>query len=359
MTQYFSADGVTLYHGDCLEVMRGMAADSVQCVVTSPPYYGLRDYGVAGQIALEQTPAAYLARHVAGVAEVRRVLRQDGVVWLNLGDSYASGEIGRHDSVQGREIDGKPVTSKAGTRQQSKVDTGLAPKQLLGIPWRVAFALQADGWYLRSDCIWHKPNPMPESVTDRPTKAHEYVFLLSKSARYFYDAEAVKEDANPEYKSRYDYYFNVGEKEASGGGRVGAQSNTPGIKEYTGKRNGRTVWTIATRPYGGAHFATMPPELAQRCILSGSRPGNVVLDPFNGAGTTGMVAIQQGRGYVGIDLNAQYLDLTIERIDGILLQPRLFASGDESAILPKQERMFEEKEWGTLRGVVLRWKKVE
>ena len=185
-----------IHAGDALEVLRTLPDCSVNCVVTSPPYFGLRDYGMDGQLGLEPTPAAYVAAMVAVFAEVRRVLTDDGVMFLNIGDSYASGEVGRHDSIQGREIDGKRVTAKSGdVRQQAKVDTQLPPKSLLGIPWRLAFGLQDDGWILRSDIIWAKPNPMPESVTDRPTKAHEYVFLLTKSPHYWYDAEAIQERA--------------------------------------------------------------------------------------------------------------------------------------------------------------------
>jgi len=259
---------------------------------------------------LEETPEAYVGNMVAVFREVRRVLRDDGTMWLNLGDSYASGEIGRHDSLQGREIDGKRVTAKAEKRQQARLQSGLKQKDLVGIPWRVAFALQADGWYLRSDLIWHKPNPMPESVTDRPTKAHEYVFLLSKRERYFYDAEAIKERALDFLNGRESrYYTNPKQSNGNFGVKPGAISGSE-IREY---RNRRTVWTIPTQPYSEAHFATFPEELPKLCILAGSKPGDTVLDPFAGSGTTGKMAIELGRKAVLIELNPAYVNLAQER----------------------------------------------
>lgn len=265
-----------IHTGDSLAVLQTLPAASVQCCVTSPPYWGLRDYGHGGQIGLEETPEQYVARLVAVFAEVRRVLADDGVLWLNLGDSYGSG------------------------------------KQLVGIPWRVAFALQADGWYLRSDTIWHKPNPMPESVRDRPTKAHEYVFLLSKSARYFYDQDAIREDSPHEYKAGP---LTVGY--SAGSGRSDGTPHRAGIGFGVAEkgRNARSVWTIPTQPYSGAHFAVMPPALADRCIKSGSRVGDTVLDPFSGAGTTGLVARRLRRQYVGIELNPEFADMARRRID--------------------------------------------
>jgi DNA modification methylase len=249
----------------------------VHCVVTSPPYWGLRDYGVAGQLGLEASFHDYIATMVGVFREVRRVLRKDGTLWLNMGDSFQD-------------------------------------KQLVGMPWRLALALQADGWYLRSDIIWHKPNPMPESVTDRPTKAHEYVFLLSKSERYFYDAEEISEDANPQYESRYLSPFYVGVKETAGGGRPDGAQNTAGMKIFTGKRNKRTVWTIPTAPYSEAHFATFPPALIEPCILAGCPKGGLVLDPFGGAGTTGLVADRLGRDAILIELNPKYAAMAEDRL---------------------------------------------
>jgi len=326
MTPYYSAAGVTLYCGDALAVLRTLPSESVQCCVTSPPYYNLRDYKVDGQIGLESTPEAYVASLVAVFEEVWRVLRADGVLWLNLGDSYASGEIGRHDSVQGREIDGKPVTSKAAERQQVHVKSGLKPKDLIGIPWRVAFALQSAGWYLRADCIWHKPNPMPESVTDRPTKSHEYVFLLAKSERYFYDNVAVQEvGSQTSHGGTLQKHINGNTRKVKALQNTDSSTLGGTAADYSvaATRNARSVFTIATTPYSGAHFATMPPELARKCVLSGSYAGSVILDPFNGAGTTGLVALQEGRHYIGIDLSAAYLDLSIERLRSTIAQPRL------------------------------------
>lgn len=353
-----------------------LADGSVQCCVTSPPYWSLRDYGLEpsifggdpecehvwgdelphnkgtgghnpkqdsnnigswqgdettqgsfcrlcnawrGCLGLEPTPELYVEHMVEVVREVRRVLRDDGTCWLNLGDSYAG-------SGKGRMGDGTIV---GGVKQQTNwgsvhgdmptyyAGNGLKPKDLVGIPWRVAFALQADGWWLRSDIIWHKPNPMPESVTDRPTKSHEYLFLLTKSKRYFYDAEAIKE------QNKWPDHNRFGNKNAAA--RMvkeltgNMKSDAPEFTSRTG-RNKRTVWTIPTRPYSGAHFATYPPALVEPCILAGSYPGSVVLDPFCGSGTTGMVAIKHGREFVGLDLNGQYLsELAIERTDKVQL----------------------------------------
>lgn len=272
-----------------------LADNSVQTCVTSPPYWGLRDYGVQDQLGLEPTPEQYVANMVAVFREVRRVLRDDGTVWLNLGDSYASGEIGRHDAKTDRAY-GK---RDDGERQHNKIDSGLKPKDLVGIPWRVAFALQADGWYLRSDIIWHKPNPMPESVTDRPTKAHEYVFLLTKNARYYFDQDAVKEKQTQSTIERM------------------AESGEPiGTIPADGTRNIRTVWTIATQPTPFAHFATYPEKLVEPCIKAGSRENDVVLDPFAGSGTTGIVARRLGRHFVGLDLSRAYLhDIARRRLE--------------------------------------------
>ncbi len=279
----------------------------VQCVVTSPPYWGLRDYGNGSQIGLEPTPDAYVAVLVAVFREVGRVLRDDGTVWLNLGDSYASGEIGRHDARSARAL-AFGCVQMDGPRQQRRVDTGLKPKDLVGIPWRVAFALQADGWYLRSDIIWHKPNPMPESVTDRPTKAHEYVFLLAKSERYYYDADAIKtrSDRAGEICGTVPKSLSRGQGKganvtASGNGVDGGFCISPAMS------NKRSVWTIPTLPYAGAHFATMPEALITPCVLAGCPVGGLVLDPFLGSGTVGAVAERLDRRWVGTDLSYQHL----------------------------------------------------
>jgi len=367
--------------GDSLEVLKSMPDGCVQTCVTSPPYWGLRDYGVEGQLGLEPTPEEYVARMVEIFREVRRVLRDDGTCWLNLGDSYvtngywANAPSSQNESISrsyGRGARGPGITKAP----------GLKPKDLVGIPWRVAFALQADGWYLRSDIIWHKPSPMPESVTDRPTSAHEHIFLLSKSARYYYDAEAVKEESiDPEShtgrnKRNADKFVGQPFSETRAG-----FANVPEGKTYP-TRNKRNVWTVATKPYPDAHFAVYPPKLIEPCILAGTSPQacevcgapwervvertkyeppegkrfvdesrgdkarklsgaeynrsvrvtgetwqptctcdnegtgrSIVLDPFSGAGTTGLVALRHERAYIGIELNPKYTEMSIERIE--------------------------------------------
>jgi DNA modification methylase len=257
---------VDLRLGDCVEVMRGLPEGSVHCAITSPPYFGLRDYGVAGQIGLERTPDEFVAKMVEVFREVRRVLRDDGTLWLNLGDSFAGGKMGRSDyETLPRPKGGHREGSDPGYGRQRPVPPGLAPKQLLGMPWRVALALQADGWYLRSDIIWHKPNPMPESVTDRPTKSHEYLFLLAKSDRYYFDAEAVREPVRASTLER-DKYTRV-TKGKDGPYAVVHDHETP---SNPAGRNVRTVWTVATQPYKGAHFATFPCKLVEPCVKAGT-----------------------------------------------------------------------------------------
>jgi DNA modification methylase len=305
-----------LYQGDCLAVLASLPDQSVQCCVTSPPYFGLRDYGHAEQIGLEPSPAEYVAKLVEVFRQVRRVLKDDGVCWVNLGDSYASGEIGRHDGYNPTRAGNSGTNKPFGDRQQTKLVTGIKPKNLLGIPWRVAFALRADGWYLRQDIIWAKPNPMPESVTDRCTKAHEYLFLLTKSARYYWDAGAMKETP---VKGAAGSLFNAGKTATH---QMGRSSDAERIDNET--RNRRSVWSIATQPYAGAHFAVMPPKLVEPCILAGSRLGDTVLDPFSGSGTVGAVATGHGRRYLGIELNPDYLALSVERLRAAQCQPDLF-----------------------------------
>jgi DNA modification methylase len=278
-----------------------IASGTAQCCVTSPPYWGLRDYGVAGQLGVEQTPDAYVAAMVAVFRQVRRVLRDDGTLWLNLGDSYQNAK------GQARGVDPKQPARRHGLRPQDVSVEGLKPKDLVGVPWLVALALRADGWFLRADVIWSKPNPMCESVTDRPTRAHEYVFLLTKSRSYFYDAVAIQEEGAVPKGTRAAKGSNVRSKLKDVNGRQ------PQYWEYTGVRNARSVWTITTQPYGGAHFATMPERLAERCILAGSRPGDLILDPFVGSGTVARCAISLGRRAVGCDLNREYLRLADER----------------------------------------------
>jgi hypothetical protein len=281
-----------LYTGDCIEVLKRLPAESVQCVVTSPPYYGLRDYGHAGQIGLEQTPDDYVAKMVEVFREVRRVLRDDGTVWLNIGDSYAgSGKGGQ--SAEKRSAGWQPTYANKGY-----VPPDCKPKDLMGIPWLLALALRADGWYLRQDIIWHKPNVMPEPALDRCVKAHEYLFLLSKSQRYYFDAEAVKESA------------------------VGGDE----------KRNRRSVWTIPTRPFKEAHFAVMPEALVEPCVLAGSKAGDTILDPFTGSGTVAVVAERHGRSFVGAELNPEYAQIAWGRIAGARIANALNQTVDRAVV---------------------------
>ena len=318
--------------GDVREQLAEIPAGSVQTCVTSPPYWGLRDYGTAGQLGLEATPDEYVANMVAVFREVRRVLRDDGTLWLNLGDCYTPQSTHKANVPRGGNFNqrSRELKDKINLPSYGKA------KDLVGIPWRVAFALQADGWYLRQDIIWHKPNPMPESVTDRCTKAHEYIFLLTKSARYYYDNEAVKEPqicSDPRLiksgivRSR-EYGYSTKENELRTGNRkyddvpinyAGNGTNVKGhngnsMNTLDGKRNKRSVWTVTTKPFKGAHFATFPPDLIEPCILAGSAADTLVLDPFSGAGTTGVVAVQHGRRYIGIELNPQYLEMSRKRI---------------------------------------------
>jgi DNA modification methylase len=327
--------------GDALTELKKLPDESVHCCVTSPPYWGLRDYGVPGQLGLEKTPEEYVEKMVAVFAEVRRVLRNDGTLWLNLGDSYNAARDGGHP---GGKAQWHPEQGKYQGRSGANVP-GLKPKDLVGIPWRVAFALQSSGWYLRSEIIWAKANPMPESVTDRPTKSHEQIFLLSKNATYFYDAEAVKEPSTEKnWQSRYDRAIDgqksyPTEKQNGIRSRVGRAS--PDV--YTGSaylhpqseprggssnfgdfdtRNRRSVWTITTKPFKEAHFATFPPEIPEICIKAGCPPHGTVLDPFGGAGTVGLVAEKLGREYILIELNPKYVEMAEQRIErdcGLLL----------------------------------------
>lgn len=322
--------------GDVLEVIKELPDCCCSTCVTSPPYYGLRDYGADGQIGLEETPDQYIERLVAIFREVRRVLKDDGTLWINIGDSYARSGKGRNadGTHRNKTPDKESHGQKSGKISKAPTCEGYKPKDLFGIPWLLAFALRADGWYLRADIIWQKPNAMPESVKDRPTRAHEYVFLLSKSARYFYNAEAVKEPAVGFYNaapagSKGTWKPNARRRGNSrtfrGGGAYThdrAAENSASVEREshglapneTGKRNRRTVWTIATRPYKGAHFATFPEDLVRPCILAGSRPSDTVLDPFCGSGTTGAVAIQEGRDFIGIEINPEYSKMSEQRI---------------------------------------------
>lgn len=311
--------GMTLLVGDCIEQMRALPDASVNCCVTSPPYFGLRDYGVAGQIGLEDTPDAFVARLVEVFREVRRVLRDDGTLWLNLGDSY-SAQGGAQ--VQGtKQAKGSQVGAWGGESRRGVA--GVKPKDLIGIPWRVAFALQADGWYLRQDIIWHKPNPMPESVRDRCTKAHEYVFLLSKGPRYYFDSEAIKEPADPKNHRKSPGIRRTAPGSTSHGGPAS------GERAYE-TRNRRSVWTVTTKPFKGAHFATFPPDLIEPCILAGCPIGGTVLDPFGGSGTTAGVAIKHGRRAILCELNPDYAEMIPARVRDIAGdQPSLFGMAAE------------------------------
>jgi DNA modification methylase len=286
-----------------------LADGSVHCAVTSPPYWGLRDYGEPGQIGLERLPGEYVTRLVEVFREVRRVLRDDGTLWLNLGDSYATqSPIRMRNRIgYGSRPKDHPLTPKPS-------DIGYRHKDLIGIPWRVAFALQADGWYLRSDIIWAKPNPMPESVTDRPTRAHEYLFLLAKSERYYYDADAVREPHATPRPFRGKDAKTIYRGAISGGADNCYAPGPSGYGQPEGGRNRRSVWTVATRPYKGAHFAVMPARLAVPCVKAGCPRGGIVLDPFAGAGTTVLVAEALGRRGIGLDLSPKYLRMARRRI---------------------------------------------
>lgn len=293
-----------VYFGDCREQMQLMIDGGVkaQMCVTSPPYWGLRDYGVDGQLGAEKTPQEFVKNMVDVFALVHELLNDDGTLWLNLGDSYynyrpGAGQKQGKQSIAGQKFSEVESCNKCGL----KID-GLKEKDLVGIPWRVAFALQEWGWYLRQDIIWHKPNPMPESVKDRCTSAHEHIFLLSKQPKYYFDNEAIKEDAQPD--------TTVRDRDSTRLNNTPGRSKMGGLKvnDYE-KRNKRNVWTVNTKPYSGAHFAVFPPELIEPCVLSGSKAGDVVLDPFMGSGTTAQVSQDLGRQWVGCELNDEYKSL--------------------------------------------------
>ncbi len=305
---YHETEHGTIHCGDSLDVLKGMADESVDCCITSPPYWSLRDYGCDKQLGLEKTPEEYVANMVQLFREVRRVLKSDGVLWLNLGDSYAgSGVRKEHHANQGIS-----QSAKRGCTNGVPVPSGLKPKDLVGIPWRVAFALQADGWWLRQDIIWHKPNPMPESVRDRCTKSHEYIFMLTKSARYYFDSEAIKEPSTRDWNKSGGNIVGKGvHKKNDGYVDNGNGRDTTAVKNT---RNKRSVWTVATKPYKEAHFATYPPDLILPCVKA-AKPDAVILDPFFGSGTTGLVAVQNGRRYIGIDLNPKYCEIAVRRIE--------------------------------------------
>ena len=379
-----------IIQGNALTVLQGMNSESVHCCVTSPPYYGLRDYGLPptmwsavdysplpgmqeihiaeweGCLGLEPTVEMFLGHIVLIFREVRRILRNDGTLWMNFGDSYCStapGTMGDNIHIEGT----KEATKRARKIMRPELSSGMKPKDLQGIPWRAAFALQADGWYLRSDIIWHKPNPMPESVQDRPTKAHEYIFLLSKSQKYYYDAHAIKEPivcpesstlediqramnrkrftdpTEPSYRAPSGWDTEKGShgafhkdgrrpkgnaKTFRGGGtytqgrsydndsKVERESHGNTVNE-SGMKNKRDVWTVATQPFPEAHFATFPTELIRPCILAGCPVGGIALDPFHGSGTTGQVSLEENRDFIGIDLNPDYIEIQKKRISNV------------------------------------------
>lgn len=356
---------LTIHTGDVLTGLAKIDAGSVQTCITSPPYFGLRDYGTATwdggdpacphaapsggpsakqessqgtrslqcrhvcrscgavrvdeQIGLEDTPDAYVARLVAVFREVRRVLREDGTLWLNLGDSYASA----WPCSRRNQIGNASLADGTRANRASRVSEGLKEKDLIGIPWRVAFALQADGWYLRQDIIWAKPNPMPESVRDRCTKGHEYLFLLSKSPRYHFDAAAIKEPAV------YAHQKATGGKKYSNRAFdviLGGAQNLDKMTRFAATRNKRSVWTVTPKPFRGAHFATMPPGLVEPCVLAGARAGDLVLDPFTGSGTTAVVALQHGRRFVGTELNPAFVAMAHARVAAETNAPALRAA---------------------------------
>jgi DNA modification methylase len=297
------------HFGDCIETMRRMPDGFVQTCVTSPPYFGLRDYGHDGQIGLEPTPDQFIAKLVDVFREVKRVLKDDGTLWLNIGDSYA-----RTGGTDRKVSDSANVGSTRNTLEQiadrkQRAPEGIKPKDLIGIPWLLAFALRADGWYLRQEIIWHKPNPMPESVTDRCTKSHESIFLLAKSGKYYFDNGAIKEDAkNWGTRDRSEFRGGTTDPLLKQHGLAGKED------EDEPTRNKRSVWTVATTPYKGAHFATFPTALIEPCILAGAPAGGIVLDPFFGSGTTGQVAQALGRRFIGCELNPAYKALQDERL---------------------------------------------
>lgn len=309
----------SILQGDAVTVLKGLDAGVINTCITSPPYYGLRDYGVAGQIGLEETPEQYISKLVEVFREVRRVLRDDGTCWVNIGDSYCNtnGYARAQPKFQRQGRNDAPANDRDLTQLHK---AGFKTKDLIGIPWMLAFALRADGWYLRQDIIWAKPNPMPESVTDRCTKSHEYIFLLSKSKQYYYDNKAIMEPASygeehankvtswgtnrkhPNKANVADYAF------------IGDNHTTSKMKDGSYGRNKRDVWTVTTKPYTEAHFATFPKELIEPCVRAGAPAGGVVLDPFMGSGTTAVVALQNNRRFVGIELNPAYINIAEKRI---------------------------------------------
>lgn len=315
---HYQDETVTLLHGNAVDMLATMPDQSVGCIVTSPPYYGLRDYGEGGQLGAEATPAEFVTNLVDVFHEARRVLADDGTFWLNLGDSY----VGNASSGgKSKTLDGASQQVSSG-KLPTKGDGGLPPKNLMGIPWRVAFALQDDGWILRNSIIWHKPNAMPESVTDRLSGRHENLFMLSKSRHYWFDLDPIREQPSEYVGHSWSDRKNAGEPI-----RRGMKPRKGELTMFAANPAGKNpgdVWTIPTQGFPDAHFAVFPLALAERCVLAGAKPGTAVLDPFSGSGTTGMAAAKHGRRYIGIDLNAEYLDLSLRTR---LVQPGLDLEG--------------------------------
>lgn len=304
MSLYYQDDTITLHHGKALDIARTFESGSVDCIVTSPPYYGLRDYRVDGQYGLEKTPAEYVENQRALFSELRRVLADDGTLWLNIGDSYA------HKKVSGPQGKAGERASRTFTAEGSGGTAALPDKNLLGMPWRVAFALQDDGWILRNSIIWAKTNGMPESVKDRLSNRHENIFMFTKSQRYHFDLDAIREPHAEVSLARAGRKRLTVDKSQEGIGSP--QTLDPSSYANASGKNPGDVWDIGTKPFPGAHFAVFPPEVPSRAIAAGCKPGGTVLDPFSGSGTTGLVAQNHGRRYVGIDLNPDYLRLSLE-----------------------------------------------
>ena len=300
-----------VYFGDCRDSMRQMAKDGikVQTCITSPPYYGLRDYGVDGQIGNEQTPKEFIDNLVEVFACVWDILEDDGTLWVNLGDSYYNYRPGKGQALSKQSVSNSLQDLPQDCARRGNKLEGYKEKDLMGMPWRLAFALQDFGWYLRQDIIWHKPNPMPESVKDRCTKSHEYIFLLTKNPQYYFDSESIKEESVTSWE--IGQQTRLQRKNATGG----AISGGIGEKISTGEtRNKRDVWSVSVKPYSGAHFAVYPEELIEPCVMAGSKVGDIVLDPFFGSGTTGAVAQKLGRQYIGCELNQGYEQLQKDRL---------------------------------------------
>ena len=314
-----------IYNMDWIEGLNLLDNNSIDCCITSPPYWGLRDYGQDDQLGLEKTPDDYVAKMVLGFREVKRVLKPEGTLWLNLGDSYSKSESNNGGYSEKSTLSGFTNPNTKGRQanescNKRKLNHGCKPKDLVGIPWMVAFALRNDGWYLRQDIIWHKPNPMPESVRDRCTKSHEYIFLMSKSSKYYYNNEAIREPIKTSNKG----YISARARTAQGalGGKNKHNMERRDYEDIKGA-NKRSVWTITTKPFKDAHFAVFPEDLIRPCILAGCPKDGIILDPFMGAGTTALVSIKEQRNFIGIELNSEYIKIASDRIQPELAQLRL------------------------------------